>query len=424
MLPSIMMATAPMGEQRLVQEVGNWVCGERFWGRQAELGHLCSLLREGASVSLTAPRRIGKTSLMREAGRRLAGDFAVLHVDLQRAKRAADLVVELSLESRLQRDLWSRTREVFRNAIGGVEELSYDELSVKFSGGLTGGWQRRGDRLLEEFANERPTIIFIDELPILVNRLLKGPDYQLTAARVAEVDELLSWLRAMVIRHRGRLRFVVAGSIGLGPVLRQAKLSAALNVFTPFELEPWDEATALGALRALANNYGVRWEAAAPERVVELLGCLVPHYVQMFWAQLRLDANKRHVFYLTVADVERVFERRMMSAHGQAELSHFEERLGLVLGKQLLPLTLDLLSEAALADGLAHDAAVALCEDHGPPRGLDDMREVIDVLVHDGYLFLDADGRHRFVSHLVHEWWRRRYQLSYVPLAQRSAVSA
>lgn len=412
------MAKAP----RLVQEVGNWVSGDRFWGREAEVSHLCSLLREGASVSLTAPRRIGKTSLMREAGLRLADEFAILHVDLQRARRASDVVVELGLESKDHLDLWSRTRDVFRNVVGGIDELSYDELSIKFSDGLTGGWQRRAERLLAEFAAaERPTIIFIDELPILVNRLLKGSDYQITAERVTAVDELLSWLRAAVIRHRGRLRFVIGGSISLEPILRQAKLSASLNVFTPFPLEPWDHPTALGALGALANNYGLRWGTGAAERVVDALGCCVPHHVQMFWAQLRHDTIKRKVFHIQIEDVDRVFRVRLTSAHGQAELSHFEERLSLVLGKDLLPLTLDLLSEAAIANGLSHDVAVALCRDHEPVGGLDAMREVLDVLTHDGYLNLDEDGHYRFVSRLVHEWWRQRYQLSYVPLTARSA---
>jgi hypothetical protein len=80
-----------------------------------------------------------------------------------------------------------------------------------------------------------------------------------------------------------------------------------------------------------------------------------------------------------------------------------------------------LLREAAIADGLSHEAAVALCRDHEPASDLEAMREVLDVLMHDGYLSLDDDDRYRFVSRLVHEWWRQRYKLSYIPLTARSA---
>lgn len=424
MMPATMMASTSMVQRRLVQEVGNWVSGDRFWGREVELAHLCALLREGASVSLTAPRRIGKTSLMREAGAKLAAEFAVLHVDLQRAQRPADLVVELGLQSREHRDLWSRTREVFGNALGGIEELAYDELSIKLRDGLIGGWQQRADRLIAEFvASGRPMILFIDELPILVNRLLKGSEYEVTPERIAAVDELMSWLRAAVIRHRSRLRVVIAGSIGLEPLLHRAKLSAVLNVFTPFELEPWRPEVALGALRALANNYGLRWGDGAAERVTELLGCCVPHHVQMFWAHLRFDAQKRNVFHIQTDDVRRVFEQRLTGASGQAELSHFEERLSVVLGPAELPLTLDLLSEAAFAGGSSPQGAAALQHDHPGISGREALREILEVLQHDGYLQLAADGRYHFVSSLVREWWRRRYRLSYVPLNERGLSS-
>ena len=44
-------------------------------------------------------------------------------------------------------------------------------------------------------ANERPVVLAIDELPILVNHLLKGHDHRITPERTEAADEFLSWLR-------------------------------------------------------------------------------------------------------------------------------------------------------------------------------------------------------------------------------------
>ncbi|MCA9684721.1 MAG: ATP-binding protein [Myxococcales bacterium] len=394
--------------------------GPRFWGRAFEVAALTRLLREGAHVSLTAPRRIGKTSLMREVGERLRDEFTVLHVDLQRARSAADLIADLGIESRSHRNLWSRTREVFRNVLGSVEELEVDALSLRLRSGLVGDWQHKGERLLAEFAQASPdTIIFIDELPILVNHLLVGADHRMTGEGRQQAEDLLSWLRAASIRFKGKLRFVIAGSIGLAPILRKAKLSAALNTFTPFVLEPWDHATARGALYALAANYGVRWGEGAIEHTVTKLGCCVPHHVQLFWSLLHFDAQRRGVFHLQIADVDRVFSQRLLGSRGQAELSHFEERLRWVLGPALEPLCFDLLSEAAIVGRLQPIGARTLLAEHQPPRGLDDLREILDVLEHDGYLAQEHDGSYVFVSALVREWWRLRFSLSYTPLGQR-----
>jgi hypothetical protein len=85
---------------------------------------------------------------------------------------------------------------------------------------------------------------------------------------------------------------VLAGSIGLEPVLQQAGLSATLNTFVPFELKPWDEATAVGCIEALANGHGVALEAGVPQAMVEKLGCCIPHHVQMFFGHVR-DYCKR-----------------------------------------------------------------------------------------------------------------------------------
>ncbi len=44
----------------------NWVEGDRFFDRDAEIRALTERIREGTHTLLTAQRRMGKTSLVRE----------------------------------------------------------------------------------------------------------------------------------------------------------------------------------------------------------------------------------------------------------------------------------------------------------------------------------------------------------------------
>ena len=111
----------------------------------------------------------------------------------------------------------------------------------------------------------------------------KGADYRITPERRQQADLFLSWLRENSIRHQGKIRIVLSGSIGLEPVLRQGRLSATLNNFEPFELKPWDEDTACGCLEALAASYELEFEPGVPGEMVEMLGCCIPHHVQMFF---------------------------------------------------------------------------------------------------------------------------------------------
>ena len=53
---------------------GRWVSGDDFFDREPELRILENRVREGNHVLLTGQRRMGKTSIARELGRRLAED--------------------------------------------------------------------------------------------------------------------------------------------------------------------------------------------------------------------------------------------------------------------------------------------------------------------------------------------------------------
>ncbi len=409
------------GTGKLKREVGNWVDGDRFWDRVHEYAELEGLLKEGANVLIVAPRRVGKTSLMHETARRLGGQYHCLIVDLQKGLSPADALVELSLATRGTVKLWDRTREVFKNVLesvtGRVEEIGIDELSIKLRGGVGTDWQARGTRLFAALAAaDKPVVLFLDEFPILVNRILKGSDGHLTPARVAEADAFVSWIRSMSQEHRGKIRLVVAGSIGLEPVLRQAGLSATLNAFTPFHLEPWDPETAIGALRALAAEYELSYESGAEERMVTLLGSCIPHHVQMFFSNVYEHARRRpRPLQCTLADVETVYKKRMLSTRGHAELSHMEERLRMVLAPEHVPLALDLLTEAAVSDTLTDAAARAIAgqQELDDPRTA--LRDALAILEHDGYLER-REGGYVFLSALLRDWWANRFGSTYEPV--------
>lgn len=417
---SVAEGDAMSKRSKLVREVGPPAIGDRFFNRDHEVQMMTEQIKDGAHLLMVAMRRVGKTSLMKEVAHQLGEDFHCLYIDLQRCPNPADAIVQLAIATKAQRSLWSKITTIFSNLLGSVEELSMDEITIKLRDGLSGGWVDKADRIVADLASaDRPVVLFIDELPILINRILKRDDYEVTQDRIASADLLMSWLRDVSIRHQGTIRIVIAGSIGLEPILRQAGLSATLNTLTPFELEPWDAETATSCLHALAEQYGLHYEEGATERIVTKLGCCIPHHVQMFFSHILDDRRRKGDMSCSVQVVEQVYEGKMLSSRGHAELSHFEERLKWVLGPARLPLALDLLTEAAVVAELSPEAALTLALEHYDQRSvaLERLREALLVLEHDGYLLARA-GKHTFLSSLLRDWWRSRFSLGYVPTSK------
>ncbi len=407
----------------------NWVEGDRFYDREGELEALTERVHDGAHTLLTAQRRMGKTSLVRELLRRLKHEerFETIFVDLEAADTPADAIAEIGAQSRSAQGAWRRIKSRFTNVFQGVvdrvDTLTVTEVQVKLRAGIdAGNWQHKGDEIFAALAeNERPAVLAIDELPILVNRLLKGQDYRMTPERKQAVDGLMTWLRKNGQTHRGRIRMILSGSVGLEPILRQAGLSAHANIFSAFDLKPWDEETATQCLAALAETYKLDLSAAVRHDMCRRLRCQVPHHVQQFFDGLHEYLRRAGRQNATLQDAEHVYTDEMLGARGQTDLDHYESRLKMVLGTELYRLALNLLTEAATDGGRLRSTAIEQYAAHfsGPAEAdPDPVTNVLYVLEHDGYLARQGDD-YRFVSGLLEDWWRARHGRHFVPIAQR-----
>ncbi len=410
-------------DKRLKRGLGRVVTGELFWDREYEKESFVEKIKEGANLLLVAQRRLGKTSLMKEAHDILnEGGFISLFVDVQKARSAADFVAVLSTKCQEYRSIWENIRGVFANVLGNIEEVSAGEIGVKIRGGVdAGNWMGKGDQVFEILGRiEKPVVLLLDEVPIMVNEMLKGSDFKITPERRKEADTFMSWLRAMSFQYQGQIRIVLAGSIGLEPVLRQAGLSATINNFMPFELKPWDEATAVGCIEALGREYGMEFEEGVPEEMYRKLGCGIPHHVQMFFDHVYDQCKKREVMKCTLEDIAGIYDRDMLGVRGHAELTHYEERLKLVLGEEQLPLALELLTEAAVTGCLSVEAIKELQGDYEfeGESVVEVEKNILWVLEHDGYLKQSKAG-YVFVSKLLADWWQSRHGKFYTPVSER-----
>ena len=406
----------------LAKAGGNWVEGDRFFDRDAEIEALAERVRDGTHTLLTAQRRMGKTSLVRELLRRLAdeGRFETIFVDLEGATDPADAIAEIGFRSRPAQGAWGRIKTLFANVLpaeaeigGRVPALADADLRVKLRAGVdAGNWRHKGDEVFAALAgNALPVVLAIDELPILVNRLLKGDDYRITPERRQAADEFLSWFRKNGQMHQGRIRMILSGSVSLEPILRQAGLSAHANILSPFDLKPWDEETAMACLGALGETYGLDLPRNVREDMCRRLRCQIPHHVQRFFDVLHEDLRRSGRHAASLEDVERVYVHEMLGIRGQMDLEHYEGRLRMVLGDEGYLAALEMLTKAAVGGGrLRGDAIVRYREALAAGAGGDPppVEDVLRVLEHDGYLERQSDG-YRFVSGLLEDWWCVRY---------------
>ena len=216
---------------------------------------------------------------------------------------------------------------------------------------------------------------------------------------------------------------ILSGSVSLEPLLEQAGLSAQANIFSPYDLKPWSEETAVACLEALAGSYEVGLPPEASRDMCRRLRCCIPHHVQMFFDRMHDHLRRAGRKDASLDDVEWVYVREMQGVRGQVDLQHYEGRLETVLGRAGYTVALEILTAAAVDGGIAAET-VDRYRNHFSTRdahdgdGAPSVDHVLHVLQHDGYLEPEDDG-YGFVSGLLEDWWRGRYGQRFVPVFER-----
>lgn len=399
---------------------GRWVSGDNFFNRDPELQLLKSQVGAGNHVLLTGQRRMGKTSVARELGRRLESEgWASLFVDVEGAACPEDVIADVAAAVLPIRSISSRFADTMKRFVGeNIEEIRASEFRLKIRAELSGRWRRYGAELIESCAShDRPVLLVIDELPIFLMRMLRDDE----GAR--RVDEFLSWLRGL-FQGFGRKSPVlfVSGSIGLAPLVQRLGIPDRINYLYPFRLGPWSRQASVECFERLAQSHTLLIDRGVPDAVYEALGIGIPHHVQSYFARLHDFAVMTNRDRVTVADVGEIYQTELLGPSGQSDLAHYETRLVNALDEQVHRIALEILAEAATQDVFTGRARHQLELWYAPvvENVTRHIGEALDVLMHDGYLE-DCDDGHRIPFRLLKDWWSVRFRAHHVPLANRAS---
>ena len=274
----------------MMSSTGRWVGGDDCFDRESELRILETRVRQHNHVLLTGQRRMGKTSVARELGHRLAADgWSFLFADVEGATCPEDVIAGIGQAAYPVLPAKSRfVTDLGRWIDDKVEEVGAQGYRIKIRAALNpGSWRRYGERLLGDCAAlDHPVLLVVDELPIFLKRML------VEDGSPRRVDEFLSWFRG-IIQDLGESSpvLVVSGSIGLQPLVNRLGIPDRINHLYSFRLGPWDRGTSIQCFELLAESCGLCIEAGVAGAVYDALGIGVPPPCAVL---LRAPAGFRH----------------------------------------------------------------------------------------------------------------------------------
>jgi ribosomal protein S6 len=202
------------------------IIDEKIVGREKEIAKL-KLLLEAQSVVIEEMRRMGKTFLIKKLAYKCKDtNNKAIYFFLQGTKDLVELTEMIFSELRKEQSFGK-----LKIAFNGIkklyntfkpEEIDLEVVSFKLPEWKT-NWKAAFSALLEDIAernneNDEILTIILDEFPVMIWDWIQ-------AGKAHEAIEFLDILRKQrqILEAKGKVRFVICGSIGLQVVLKHLK---------------------------------------------------------------------------------------------------------------------------------------------------------------------------------------------------------
>jgi hypothetical protein len=381
--------------------IGNPVEGDDFFDREQEQVQAWRKLA-GSHLLMLAPRRIGKTSLIRRLCA-TAGDhgFYAVHCSFAKCESEADCIRELFRALHAQQTIGQKASQLFST----IKSVKLGPVGIDWAAASPDDWRAAGEELGKALGEgEDNWLVCIDELPVFIVNLLQQGDDGRRRARA-----FLYWLRDLRQSHYQRIKWLLAGSIGLDTLATRLNLSDTINDLEPFPLDAFSEPTATRFLDSLAASYRLPLAEEVRDEIIKRVGWPVPYYLQLMFSQLR-DGFEDGGTPPSVASVNQVFEKLL----GYSYRNHFDywrQRLDEELGKpesiyaaQLLTL---LCRDASGMEGSTLSQYLSQSISDPEQRSVM-LTYLLEVLCSDGYL-IERNGRYAFRMEWLRMFWQRRF---------------
>jgi uncharacterized protein len=389
--------------------VGQAVSGADFFDRPQVVNKIRRAIRNGNQVYLSAPRRVGKTSIMYRLCDNPEPGQQYVYAITQSIDSIEGFYKELAKQV-IQSETFGKLGRTGKTLAEGFADL-LKRVSVKvnipglggeiaLNSGQPTSLQTDFTELLEklDLDGER-LIIMVDEFTETLDNILIKSGKQ-------EARRFLQSFRELMHNRNltNHVQFLLTGSIGLQPLVHKLEATDLVNTLNVIDVPALTEDEACHLFRLLIDEANVPISDDTIRAILREIDWLVPFFVQLL-VQETIDVYDSTQRPIDAAGAERAFEQ----VFHQRNRMYFEQYYGR-LKKRLEPgaeyaFAHELLNRAAnvptLDKATVHDLAVkhAFADQH---------KATLESLLYDGYLHETPDGAaYRFNSTILKTWWKK-----------------
>ena len=385
---------------------GQVAYGKNYFPRLKEEKKLWRYLDRGAHLILLAPRRFGKTSLLRALEKSPKEDYVFLYTIVQSCeteheyyKRIIEQFYETDFVSNLQKAT-HQGKDFIVNAIKSINKITIADTGIALNSSDQRITHNDLVKVINSLSLDKKLIIILDEYPDVVEKISRLQGHEAATQLLTHTREL-----CQDAQLNQRVQFIFTGSIGLDTLANRLQLSNLINDRDKVKLSPAsrDEAIAFIQFLIKKNNSNMQLSAQSIDYFLEKVQWPVLYYLEILWERLEDYCEEHGIEQPNPHDINIAYDT-LFDQDYRSNFNHWAERLKRLESKEQT-LAKAILSHTAQHDYLTLDAYTNIIE----AQQYQDINPhyVMDCLEHDGYLYESEARRYRFTSPILKDWWNR-----------------
>ena len=380
-------------------KIGPPVEGEDFFGREKEIRKANRLLDSKHSLLLSAPRRIGKSSLAKRLiEEKKQQGWKCVYIDLEETTTEEGflrLVIEAFKENGIWKQLAEGMSKGLVSVLDRIEKISLGPVDLNI-----GKREEQEDlykNLKELIKHDEDTFIVVDELTLFLGILNKSEN---GAEKVAFI---LNWLRSLRQVSKTNVRWLFCGSVGLRNFTSAMNLGYTINDLMEFGLGELSREEAEGLLSGLCKSEDMIMSEELINYTLDKLHWNIPYFIQVIFSKLAEEYEDE----VRKESIDIAYNKLCSENY----LSTWSERLSEYREFEV-PARQILKSLSTQPAGMERDAMLNILmtgQDASKVEEIDYLlSKVLEMLENDGYI-LKMDSIRAFRSPLLRDYWFNKF---------------
>lgn len=381
-------------------KIGPPVEGEDFFGREKEIRNANKLLDGKHSLLLSAPRRIGKSSLAKRLiEEKKHQGWKCVYIDLEETSTEEGflrLVIKTFKKSGIWKQLTDGMSKGLVSVLDRIEKVTIGGV-VDFNIGKREEQEDLYKNLKDLIKHDEDTFIVVDELTLFLGILNKSEN---GAEKVAFI---LNWLRSLRQVSKTNVRWLFCGSVGLRNFTSAMNLGYTINDLMEFGLGELTREEAEGLLSGLCKSEDMEMSEDLINYTLDKLHWNIPYFIQVIFSKLAEEYEDE----VTKESIDMAYNKLCSENY----LSTWSERLSEyreyeMPARQILKLL------STKSSGIERETMLNTLMTGKDASKIEEvdylLSKVLEMLENDGYI-LKMDSIRTFRSPLLRDYWFNKF---------------